>query len=69
MAGAVVGTRALAGLDELAPALALSVEVVVGIASYVAGALVFARASSEELVERLRGAFTTQPHPAGPRGE
>jgi PST family polysaccharide transporter len=53
MAIAVLVTRYLLGPVDLAPLLELAVEVLVGIVAYVAGAYVFARGASQELVRRV----------------
>jgi PST family polysaccharide transporter len=49
----VLAARSALSLEALAPALALVVEVAVGVVSYVAAAFVFARATCHELVRRV----------------
>ncbi|HEX6766118.1 MAG TPA: oligosaccharide flippase family protein [Polyangiaceae bacterium] len=64
MAAAVLLARSLLGLQGLAPALALAVEVAIGTAAYVLGAFVFARSASQELLRRVLDATFARSHPA-----
>jgi lipopolysaccharide exporter len=50
---AVLGARSVLSLEALAPALALAIEIVVGAVTYVAAALIVARAASYELLRRV----------------
>jgi putative flippase GtrA len=63
MAAAVLLARSLLGLQGLAPALALAVEVAIGTAAYVLGAFVFARSASQELLRRVLDATFARSHP------
>ncbi len=65
MAGAVVGVRNAFDLSErLPPAVALAIEVLVGVVAYTAGALVFARSATKELFERVSDATGARRRPA-----
>jgi len=64
MAAAVLGLRSALSLERFSPALALSVEVVAGALAYVAGALLFARSASQELLRRVLDAAGVRARPA-----
>jgi PST family polysaccharide transporter len=63
MAAAVIAARRLLGLESLAPPLALTVEIVVGVVIYALAARVVARSASDEFLERLRDAIAVRRGP------
>jgi len=64
MALCVLAVRHVLSLDRLAPAVALAIEIAVGVVAYLVGAFVFARSASRELVRRVIDAAGAHGPPA-----
>jgi PST family polysaccharide transporter len=63
MVGAVMAVRYGLGLTDDHPFVGLTIEVVAGAATYVASALVLARAASADFLGLLRKSFRPPPEP------